>query len=75
MQVEVSRHEPLLALDGGEGDGIQELLRISNGAAHMLAPGGFLALETGGGRFEYPQLALHSNTDGSVCRYQSYEGA
>ena len=43
------RHEPHLALDGGEGLGIDCLLPICTGAARLLQPGGFLALETAGG--------------------------
>lgn len=44
-----NRHEPELALCGGEGLGIDSLLPICTGAARMLRPGGFLALETAGG--------------------------
>ncbi len=43
------RHEPHLALHGGEGLGIDCLLPICMGAARRLQPGGFLALETAGG--------------------------
>lgn len=43
------RHEPHLALHGGEGLGIDCLLPICTGAARRLQPGGFLALETAGG--------------------------
>jgi release factor glutamine methyltransferase len=43
------RHEPRLALHGGEGLGIDCLLPICTGAARRLQPGGFLALETAGG--------------------------
>jgi release factor glutamine methyltransferase len=49
LQAEVARHEPWTALDGGEGDGIDSLLEVIEGAAELLAPGGFLALETAGG--------------------------
>lgn len=44
-----ARHEPRLALHGGEGLGIDCLLPICTGAARRLRPGGFLALETAGG--------------------------
>lgn len=47
LQAEVGRHEPLLALDGGE-DGMSDLLHICNGVALMLKPGGFFAFETNG---------------------------
>ena len=43
------RHEPHLALHGGEGLGIDCLLPICTGAARLLQPGAFLALETAGG--------------------------
>ena len=43
------RHEPHLALHGGEGLGIDCLLPICTGAARLLQRGGFLALETAGG--------------------------
>lgn len=48
------RHEPHLALDGGVGLGLDSLLPICEGAVALLQPGGFLALETGGG-----EQALH----------------
>nr|XP_043623017.1 release factor glutamine methyltransferase [Erigeron canadensis] len=47
LQPEVGRHEPILALDGGE-DGMSDLLHLCNGAALMLKPGGFFAFETNG---------------------------
>ncbi|KAJ4840544.1 hypothetical protein Tsubulata_047317 [Turnera subulata] len=47
LQAEVGRHEPRIALDGGAG-GMDFLLQLCNGAAAMLKPGGFFALETNG---------------------------
>ncbi|KAL7593722.1 uncharacterized protein LOC111884726 [Lactuca sativa] len=47
LQAEVGRHEPILALDGGE-DGMSDLLHLCKGAALMLKPGGFFAFETNG---------------------------
>ncbi|KAJ9562783.1 hypothetical protein OSB04_007943 [Centaurea solstitialis] len=47
LQAEVGRHEPRLALDGGE-DGMADLLHLCNGAASMLKSGGFFAFETNG---------------------------
>ena len=44
LQPEVGRHEPILALDGGD-DGMSDLLHICNGAASMLKSGGFFAFE------------------------------
>ncbi|CAN0857607.1 Release factor glutamine methyltransferase [Linum grandiflorum] len=44
LQAEVGRHEPSLALDGGDS-GMDCLLQLCTGAATMLKPGGFFALE------------------------------
>mmetsp|Transcript_36663 Transcript_36663/g.69006 ORF Transcript_36663/g.69006 Transcript_36663/m.69006 type:complete len:303 (-) Transcript_36663:261-1169(-) len=49
LQAEVRDHEPLMALDGGGLDGMKDLQDIVGGAASALQPGGFIALETGGG--------------------------
>ncbi|KAF6252514.1 S-adenosyl-L-methionine-dependent methyltransferase [Scenedesmus sp. NREL 46B-D3] len=45
LQAEVGRHEPWSALDGGPGEGLDSLQVICSGAADMLMPGGFIALE------------------------------
>lgn len=50
LQAEVGRHEPWSALNGGAGPGCDSLTAICHGATDMLAPGGFLALETNGGQ-------------------------
>ncbi|EYU27524.1 hypothetical protein ABFS82_13G150300 [Erythranthe guttata] len=47
LQAEVCKHEPRLALDGGE-NGMSDLIHLCNGAASMLRPGGFFAFETNG---------------------------
>ena len=47
--MQVRAHEPLLALDGGGGPGTDALDAVCRGAAALLRPGGFLALETAGG--------------------------
>ncbi|XP_010245783.2 PREDICTED: uncharacterized protein LOC104589232 [Nelumbo nucifera] len=47
LQAEVGKHEPRLALDGGE-NGMDDLLHLCKGAALMLKPGGFFAFETNG---------------------------
>ncbi|KAK9132692.1 hypothetical protein Scep_012220 [Stephania cephalantha] len=47
LQAEVARHEPRIALDGGE-NGMDALLHLCEGAATLLKPGGFFALETNG---------------------------
>lgn len=48
LQAEVARHEPWLALDGGVGAALDCFEPIVQGASALLAPGGFLALESGG---------------------------
>uniref|UniRef100_A0A7S3QM00 Methyltransferase domain-containing protein n=1 Tax=Dunaliella tertiolecta TaxID=3047 RepID=A0A7S3QM00_DUNTE len=48
LQAEVGLHEPWDALDGGTGTGLDSLKAICMGAADMLIPGGFIALETAG---------------------------
>lgn len=48
LQIEVSKHEPHEALDGGSLEGIQSLRTILTQAGAFLAPGGFLAVETQG---------------------------
>ncbi|CAN1272366.1 Release factor glutamine methyltransferase [Linum perenne] len=47
LQAEVGKHEPTMALDGGDS-GMDCLLQLCTGAATMLKPGGFFALETNG---------------------------
>ncbi|KAL3628580.1 hypothetical protein CASFOL_027626 [Castilleja foliolosa] len=47
LQAEVCKHEPRLALDGGE-NGMDDLVHLCDGAASMLKPGGFFAFETNG---------------------------
>ena len=49
LQPEVVRHEPKLALDGGDGAGTKRVDAVVAGAATRLKPGGFLLLETNGG--------------------------
>lgn len=44
LQPEVGRHEPILALDGGE-NGMDDLLHLCRGLAAALEPGGFFAFE------------------------------
>ncbi|OVA04869.1 hypothetical protein BVC80_8565g7 [Macleaya cordata] len=47
LQAEVGKHEPRLALDGGE-NGMDDLLHLCEGTTLMLKPGGFFAFETNG---------------------------
>jgi release factor glutamine methyltransferase len=48
LSPEVTRHEPVAALDGG-ADGLAEIRRLIAAAGSRLADGGVLALETAGG--------------------------
>lgn len=47
LQVEVGKHEPQLALDGGE-DGLHHLLHLCEGCLSVLKSGGFFGFETNG---------------------------
>ncbi|XP_058099462.1 uncharacterized protein LOC131243857 [Magnolia sinica] len=47
LQAEVGRHEPRIALDGGE-NGMDDLLHLCEGSASVLKHGGFFAFETNG---------------------------
>ncbi|XP_078433431.1 RNA methyltransferase family protein [Wolffia australiana] len=47
LQAEVSKHEPWLALDGGE-DGLKHLLHLCEGSSAALRSGGFFVFETNG---------------------------
>ena len=49
LQAEVEQHEPHMALDGGPGEGLDAVWEVVSGAAGVLCPGGFLALEMEGG--------------------------
>lgn len=47
LQAEVGKHEPSLALDGGD-NGLDHLLHLCDGLMSALKPGGFFAFETNG---------------------------
>jgi len=49
LQPEVFLHEPRMALDGGEGKGMDALVSVYVGAARHLVTGGYLLVETNGG--------------------------
>lgn len=48
LPVDVQRHEPMLALDGG-ADGLDLVVRVVRAAGVLLRPGGHLLIEVGGG--------------------------
>ncbi|KAL6206019.1 hypothetical protein ACLB2K_023270 [Fragaria x ananassa] len=67
LQAEVGRHEPRVALDGGV-DGMDDLLHLCRGAASMLRPGGFFALETNGeSQCKYLVDYMENEARGSFC--------
>ena len=49
LEPEVSRYEPILALDGGT-DGLEFYRRLARDIDRVLAPGGLAALEVGAGQ-------------------------
>ena len=65
LQAEVRDHEPAEALDGREEDGGADLREIVEGAAEMLAGGGFVALETDGGEQAHAIARLLEGLRGS----------
>ncbi|KAG6418882.1 hypothetical protein SASPL_121088 [Salvia splendens] len=70
LQAEVSRHEPILALDGG-ADGMDDLIHLCNGAASMLKPRGFFAFETNGEmQSKLVVDYLQNEMKGSFCRLE-----
>lgn len=60
LQPEVSRYEPRLALDGGP-DGLKHYKRLVDGAAPLLKPNAFLALEVGVDQSEPVRQMLEAN--------------
>ncbi|CAL1357849.1 unnamed protein product [Linum trigynum] len=67
LQAEVGRHEPKLALDGGDC-GMDSLLLLSAGAAKMLRAGGFFAFETNGEeQCKYLVEYIQREISGSFC--------
>ncbi|XP_043702211.1 release factor glutamine methyltransferase [Telopea speciosissima] len=68
LQAEVGRHEPRLALDGGE-NGMDDLLLLCEASALMLKPGGFFAFETNGEK--QSKFLLDFLTNKSVTNVQN----
>jgi release factor glutamine methyltransferase len=64
LPADVQRHEPALALDGGD-DGLSVVRRVVAHAAALLRPGGHLLVELGGAQDDTlaPELARHGFTD------------
>jgi len=64
LPIDVQRHEPRRALDGGV-DGLDQVHRVVAAAAHLLRPGGSLLLELGADqdRWLAPALAAHGFAD------------
>jgi release factor glutamine methyltransferase len=60
LPIDVQRHEPVAALDGGD-DGLAVVRRVVAHAAALLRPGGHLLVEVGGEQVEAlaPDLARH----------------
>ncbi|KAI3974066.1 hypothetical protein MKX01_026463 [Papaver californicum] len=67
LQAEVGKHEPRLALDGGE-NGMDDLLHLCEGAASMLKPGGFFAFETNGDK--QSKFLVHSMKNHPKCMFR-----
>jgi release factor glutamine methyltransferase len=66
LQAEVGRHEPALALDGGDDAGLVVLARLCEAGPAALVPGGFLGFETAGhGQAERVAEMLE---DGRACQ-------
>jgi release factor glutamine methyltransferase len=64
LPADVQRHEPALALDGGD-DGLTVVRRVVAHAAALLRPGGHLLVELGGTQDDTlaPELAHHGFTE------------
>ncbi|KAF9588929.1 hypothetical protein IFM89_017608 [Coptis chinensis] len=65
LQAEVVRHEPKLALDGGE-TGMDDLLQLCEGAASFLKPGGFFV-------FENEESGQENRIRNAILRYTNGE--
>ena len=65
LPADAQRHEPVLALDGGD-DGLDVVRRIVGAAARLLRRGGWLLVELGGDQAESlgPTLAAHGFSPG-----------
>jgi release factor glutamine methyltransferase len=73
LQIDVRRHEPRVALDGG-ADGLDVIRRIVVGAPRHLIPGGVLALEVGAGQAPSAIDLLHGGGFREVGARRDYGG-
>lgn len=64
LEPEVAKHEPRLALDGGDG-GMDIIRRIRRDVSHFLCPGGQLFMEIGADQGEAAHLLFAENLDES----------
>jgi release factor glutamine methyltransferase len=73
LQIDVRRHEPRVALDGG-ADGLDVIRRIVVEAPRHLIPGGVLALEVGAGQAPSAVDLLHGGGFREVGARRDYGG-
>ena len=72
LQLEVGRHEPMLALDGGGADGADAIRALTKEAVDALRSGGLYALETNAGEQAH-ELADMMRSDDNTWRDVSVE--
>lgn len=73
LPVDVQRHEPRAALDGGS-DGLDLVRRVVVAAAGVLRPGGWLAIELGGEQDVALAPVLDRHGFGSVVPWRDADG-
>jgi release factor glutamine methyltransferase len=73
LPVDVRRHEPRLALDGG-GDGLDVVRKVVWGAARLLRPGGWLLIEIGGEQDRALEPALTAAGFSSTATWSDDDG-
>lgn len=73
LQPEVARHEPRLALDGGD-DGLDLVRRLVAQVPSHLKPGGLLALEIGAGQAVETERILRAHGFADTDRHEDLAG-
>jgi release factor glutamine methyltransferase len=73
LPIDVQRHEPRRALDGGD-DGLDLVQRVVEAAAGLLRPGGSLLLELGADQDRWLAPALHAHGFGAVTTWHDDDG-